>query len=121
MVKKHFTVAYEYVLSHFRRVRLCDPMDYSPLGSSVCGILQARILEWVSKPSSRESSQHMNILTLKNLDFNRKKLKCLYPRAKYYLIQYYLKSFLKKKQLCLYIIYLQKNECLVFFICRNNV
>ena len=26
---------------------LCDPMDYSPLGSSVHGILQARILEWV--------------------------------------------------------------------------
>ena len=28
---------------------LCDPMDYSPAGSSVHGILQARILEWVAK------------------------------------------------------------------------
>ena len=28
------------------RVRLCDPMDYSPPGSSVHGIFQARILEW---------------------------------------------------------------------------
>ena len=27
---------------------LCDPMDYSPPGSSVLGILQARILEWGS-------------------------------------------------------------------------
>ena len=27
---------------------LCDPIDGSPLGSSVPGILQARILEWVS-------------------------------------------------------------------------
>ena len=27
---------------------LCDPMDYSPPGSSVHGILQARILEWVA-------------------------------------------------------------------------
>ena len=27
---------------------LCDPMDYSPPGSSVPGILQARILEWVA-------------------------------------------------------------------------
>ena len=27
---------------------LCDPMDCSPLGSSVHGILQARILEWVA-------------------------------------------------------------------------
>ena len=30
---------------------LCDPMDWSPPGSSVCGILQARILEWVAVPS----------------------------------------------------------------------
>ena len=30
---------------------LCDPMDCSPLGSSVHGILQAKILEWVACPS----------------------------------------------------------------------
>ena len=36
---------------------LGNPMDYSPLGSSVHGILQARILEWVAMPSSRGSSQ----------------------------------------------------------------
>ena len=30
---------------------LCDPMDCSPPGSSVHGILQARILEWVAIPS----------------------------------------------------------------------
>ena len=33
-----------------------DPMDYSPPGSSVHGILQARILEWVTIPFSRGSS-----------------------------------------------------------------
>ena len=27
---------------------LCGPMDYSPKGSSVHGIIQARILEWVA-------------------------------------------------------------------------
>ena len=32
---------------------LCDPMDCSPPGSSVHGILQARILEWVAISSSR--------------------------------------------------------------------
>ena len=32
---------------------LCDPMDCSPPGSSVHGVLQARILEWVAVPSSR--------------------------------------------------------------------
>ena len=35
---------------------LCDPMDCTPPGSSVHGILQARILEWVVMPSSRGSS-----------------------------------------------------------------
>ena len=35
----------------------CDPMDYSLPGSSVQGILQARILEWVAFPFSRGSSQ----------------------------------------------------------------
>ena len=37
---------------------LCDLIDCSPLSSSVCGILQARILEWVAIPSSRGSSRH---------------------------------------------------------------
>ena len=36
---------------------LCNPMDCSLPGSSVCGILQARILEWVAIPFSRASSQ----------------------------------------------------------------
>ena len=36
----------------------CDPMDCSPPGSSVHGILQARILKWVTLPSFRGSSQH---------------------------------------------------------------
>ena len=35
---------------------LCDHMDSSVPGSCVHGILQARILEWVAMPSSRESS-----------------------------------------------------------------
>ena len=30
---------------------LCNPMDYTPPGSSVHGILQARIPEWVAMPS----------------------------------------------------------------------
>ena len=39
------------------RVRLCDPMDCSLPGSSVHGIFQARILEWVATSFSRRSSQ----------------------------------------------------------------
>ena len=36
---------------------LYDPMDCSPPGSSVHGILQARILEWVAISFSRGSSR----------------------------------------------------------------
>ena len=36
------------LLSHFSRVRLCDPIDVSPPGSPVPGILRARTLEWVA-------------------------------------------------------------------------
>ena len=36
---------------------LCDLINCCPPGSSVHGILQARIMEWVAMPSSRGSSQ----------------------------------------------------------------
>ena len=36
---------------------LCNPIDGSPPGSPVPGILQARILEWVAMTSSKRSSQ----------------------------------------------------------------
>ena len=42
--------------SNFSEELLCltfhDPMDCSPAGSSVHGILQARILEWIAVPFS---------------------------------------------------------------------
>ena len=44
------------VPSCLSRIRLCDPMDHSLPGSSVRGILRARILEWIAMPSSRVSS-----------------------------------------------------------------
>ena len=36
---------------------LCDPMYYSPPGSSAHGISQARVLKWVAISSSRGSSR----------------------------------------------------------------
>ena len=39
------------------RLTLCDPMDCSPPGSTVDGILQANILEWVAISFSRGSSR----------------------------------------------------------------
>ena len=47
---------YKCMLSHFSHVRLLVPMDCGPLGSSIHGILQARILECVAILSSRGSS-----------------------------------------------------------------
>ena len=41
------------LLNHFSRVRLCNPIDGSPPGSAIPGILQARTLEWVAVSFSR--------------------------------------------------------------------
>ena len=47
----------KYVLSSQSCPTLCDDMDCSPLASSVHGILQARILEWVAIRFSKGLSQ----------------------------------------------------------------
>ena len=39
---------------------LCDPVDCSLSGSSVHGIFQARVLEWIAISFSRGSSQPRN-------------------------------------------------------------
>ena len=36
------------LLSHFGHIQLCDPIDGSPPGSPIHGILQTRTLEWVA-------------------------------------------------------------------------
>ena len=58
-INKHLHVIMNGVRA--KSLQLCltlwDSTDYSPPGSSVHGILQARILERVSMPSSRGSSQ----------------------------------------------------------------
>ena len=58
---KHFVYRPQLCLT------VCDPMDCSLPGSSVHGILQARILEWVAVPFSRGSSQPRS-LTLQILN-----------------------------------------------------
>ena len=44
-----------YVLVAQSCLTLCNRKDCSPAGSSIRGILQTRLLEWVAMPSSRES------------------------------------------------------------------
>ena len=46
-----------HTLKSLSCVRLCDPMDCSPPGSSIHGILQGRILEWVAISFPRGCSQ----------------------------------------------------------------
>ena len=50
-----FHLLVDRVLNRTACPTLCDPMDCSPPGSSVQGILQARILDRVAMPSSRGS------------------------------------------------------------------
>ena len=45
---------------------LCDPIDGSPTGSSVAGILQARILEWVAISFSNGPALKEIFLKIKN-------------------------------------------------------
>ena len=55
-LQKHFFTKVSFVLVTQLCSTLCNAMDCSPPGSSVHGILQARILEWVVMPFSRGSS-----------------------------------------------------------------
>ena len=43
---------------------LCDPIDGSPPGSSIPGILQARTLEWVAIPFSLTYSTQLLIYVI---------------------------------------------------------
>ena len=57
------------LLSHFSRVRmtLCDPIDGSPPGSPVPGILQARTLEWVDISFSNAWKWKVNVKSLSHV------------------------------------------------------
>ena len=52
----YFWIKHNHAKSLRLWLTLCDPMDCSLPGSSVHGILQARILKWVVVPASRASS-----------------------------------------------------------------
>ena len=71
---------------------LCDPMDYNLPGSSVHGILQAEILEWVAISFSSESSRPRDwtqvsctagrfFITLATRELNYTSIKIEYPWA----------------------------------------
>ena len=55
------------LLSHFSRVRLCDPIDVSPRGSPVPGILQARTPEWVAISFSNAGKWKVRVKSLSHV------------------------------------------------------
>ena len=56
-LRSPFFIPWSEVLVAQSCLTLCNPRDYSPLGSSVLGIFQTRILEWIAISFSRRSSQ----------------------------------------------------------------
>ena len=58
-VNIYYKLLISWVSYHYIRAQscltLCDPMDWSLPGSFIHGIVQARMLEWVSIPFSRPS------------------------------------------------------------------
>ena len=60
-LKNHLQVFYVCAQLY---LTICDPMDYSPSGSSVRGILQARILEWVAMPPPGDLPDALHLLHL---------------------------------------------------------
>ena len=69
---------------------LCDPVDSSPPGSSIPGILQARILEWVAISFSKIGRVGFNIHSTENLSPS--------PNSSYYISIYVCKiKFLVRK------------------------
>ena len=89
---------YGYVHAELCRscLTLCDPMDYSPPGFSVHGILQVRILKWVAVSSSMGSSWPRNrthiswVSSIVRQVPPRKPHRCGGPTIKYTRIFYYI-------------------------------
>ena len=62
------------LLSHVSRVQLCDPIDGSPSGSPIPGILQARTLEWVAISFSKENSTDLQKANIEAEVYNSHKM-----------------------------------------------
>ena len=65
----HLIASLLLLLSPFNRVRLCDPIDSSPSGPTVPGVLQARVLEWVAIAFSTQHLYQIQIKDNTTLDY----------------------------------------------------
>ena len=71
-------------------VQSCDSMDYSLLVSSIHGVFQARVLQWVAISSSRVSSQPRDHTQLFRIIGRHLLLKSPFPSYKNYFKKYYI-------------------------------
>ena len=93
---------------------LCDPMDYSHPGSSVHGILQARILEWVVISFLRESDLPNQGLNL-DLSNCRQILYCLSQQGSLMVLLYFRFSTLGKSlNICMSSSFIFKMEIITY-------
>ena len=65
---------------------LCNPTDCSPPGSSVHGIRQAKILQWVAMPFSRGSASFFTACKLRMVTQRWPKFQFQYAQMKFYCI-----------------------------------
>ena len=68
--------------SHQSCQTLCDPIDGSPPGSPVPGILQARILEWVAMSFSEEAAEDAKLLAKRMKEVKGKHLEQVAKRRR---------------------------------------
>ena len=118
---------------------LCNPMDCSLPGSSVHGILQARILEWVAVSSCRRSSQPRDGTCVSYICIGRLVLYCWATREAHIIAYFVLilteidvcgivnnlniprdKTNSKKFYSCHnWLYYFTTDKCLRFYICKS--
>ena len=98
----------------------CNPMDYSPPGSSVHGIFQAIILEWVAMPSSRGSSpprDRTHLLCLQHLTGGFFTTSATWEALSCSLVEYYSEFFCSKS--CLKFILYVSSDLYILGLFKN--
>ena len=92
------------------RSAVCDPVDCNPPVSSVHGILQTRILQWVVMPSSRGFSQPRNWTHISWVSWIAGKFLTTEPPRKPKNHMHFWKSSTKKKKKEVSIAVVRKHE-----------
>ena len=115
-----YSLSYVHAKLSPSRVTLCDPMDCNPPQSSVHGIHQAIILEWVAMCSSRGSSRPRDRTRVSYISCTGRWVLYHYHHLGsplvYYSVSKYLVSSLFLNFICLYCSYF---ICIIFLVSKN--